>query len=183
MIFRTQSYTKILFLFTALTISLYFTASAQELNARKHGTVLEQMEQSEVYSGHHSVVQEILDYAFRFRGVPYRSGSSSPRGFDCSGFTSYVFKRFGVNLTRSSRGQYGEGVRVKRDDLQPGDLVFFNGRARGRGVGHVGIVTQVNDNDNSFKFIHAACSKGITVSHSNEAYYRQRYVGARRVIY
>ena len=105
----------------------------------------------------------------------------SPRGFDCSGFTSYVFKRFGIELDRSSRGQIFDGVRVKKNDLQPGDLVFFQGRSGRGGVGHVGIVTRVND-DNTFHFIHSACSSGVTESKNTESYYSRRYVGACRVL-
>lgn len=157
------------------------TAQAQELNARKHGTILDQIEFSNLKQQQKTRVQEILDYAFQFRGVPYRHGQSSPRGFDCSGFTSFVFKRFGINLDRTSSGQIYDGKRVSRNDLQPGDLVFFNGRAVGKRIGHVGIVTQVND-DNTFKFIHAACSRGITESHSTETYYSRRYMGACRVV-
>ena len=89
--------------------------------------------------------------------------------------------RFGYNLTRTSYGQVNDGERVERDELQPGDLVFFAGRAIGRRVGHVGIVTRVND-DNTFNFIHAACHTGITESRSNETYYSRRYRGACRVI-
>ncbi len=152
-------------------------ASAQEL--AKRGTVLEQLELNKLKQ--RSIVDELLDYAFTFRGVPYRYGMMSPRGFDCSGFTSYVFKRFGYNLTRTSYGQVNDGERVERDELQPGDLVFFAGRAIGRRVGHVGIVTRVND-DNTFNFIHAACRTGITESRSNETYYSRRYRGACRVI-
>ncbi len=152
-------------------------ATAQEL--AKRGTVLEQIEQNQL--NRRSIVDELLDYAFTFRGVPYRYGMASPRGFDCSGFTSYVFKRFGYNLTRTSYGQVNDGVRVEREDLQPGDLVFFAGRAIGRRIGHVGIVTRVND-DNTFNFIHAACHTGITESRSNETYYSRRYRGACRVI-
>lgn len=162
-------------------IGTAFSTHAQELTARKHGTILEQIEFSNLKQQQKTRVQEILDYAFQFRGVPYRHGQSSPRGFDCSGFTSYVFKRFGISLDRTSSGQIYDGKRVSRSDLQPGDLVFFNGRAVGKRIGHVGIVTQVND-DNTFKFIHAACSRGITESHSSETYYSRRYMGACRVV-
>lgn len=158
-------------------------ASAQELVARKHGTVMEQIEQSSLRQNQRSVVSELLDYAFQFRGVPYRHGASSPRAFDCSGFTSFVFKRFGVNLDRRSSAQIYDGRRVSRNDLQPGDLVFFNGRAIGGRIGHVGIVTEVDKNNKGgFKFIHAAVRTGITESHSSEAYYSRRYMGACRVI-
>lgn len=155
-------------------------ANAQELNARKHGTIREQIEQAPI-NQRHSVVDQLLSYAFQFRGVPYRYGQMSPRGFDCSGFTSYVFKRFGFTLDRSSRGQINDGRRIDRSELKPGDLVFFSGRGNGRGIGHVGIVTEVQ-NERDFKFIHAACHTGITVSHSSETYYSRRYRGACRVI-
>jgi cell wall-associated NlpC family hydrolase len=126
-------------------------------------------------------INSLLSFAHKFRGVPYRYGGTSPRGFDCSGFTSYVFKRFGIELDRSSRGQISDGVRVKKNDLQPGDLVFFQGRSGRGGVGHVGIVTKVNE-DNTFHFIHSACSSGVTESKNTESYYSRRYVGACRVL-
>ena len=164
-----------LFFLLAITFT-GFSAQAQRLESRKQGTVLEQLEQN----SRNSIVDQVINYAYRFRGTPYRYGASSPRGFDCSGFTSYVFKRFGIELDRSSRGQIFDGVRVKKNDLQPGDLVFFQGRSGRGGVGHVGIVTRVND-DNTFHFIHSACSSGVTESKNTEAYYSRRYVGACRV--
>lgn len=159
------------------------TAQAQELVSRKHGTVTEQMEQSAINQNQRGIVDEILDYAFKFRGVPYRHGASSPRAFDCSGFTSYVFKRFGINLDRRSSTQIYDGRRVSRTDLQPGDLVFFNGRAVNKRIGHVGIVTEVDNNrSGGFKFIHASVSRGVIESHSSETYYSRRYMGACRVV-
>lgn len=152
-------------------------SAAQQLP--KRGSIIEQIEASK--NKQRTIVDELLDYAFTFRGVPYRYGQMSPRGFDCSGFTSYVFKRFGYDLTRTSRGQINDGQRVSRDELKPGDLVFFTGRAIGPHIGHVGIVTQVND-DSTFNFIHASCSRGITESRSDESYYVRRYRGACRVI-
>lgn len=170
--------------FTLLIIASSFTAAhGQELASRKHGTVKEQLEQSALHQNQHNIVDELLNFAFKFRGVPYRYGAMSPRGFDCSGFTSYVFKRFGINLDRRSSAQIYDGQRVQRKDLRPGDLVFFNGRAVNSRIGHVGIVTEVDKNNSGgFKFIHAAVSKGITESHSSESYYSRRYMGACRVI-
>lgn len=165
-----------LFVLLAITIS-GFTAQSQQLSNRRQGTVLEQLEQN----SRNNIVDQVINYAYRFRGTPYRYGAMSPRGFDCSGFTSYVFKRFGIELDRSSRGQIFDGVRVKQKDLQPGDLVFFQGRSGRGGVGHVGIVTKVND-DNTFHFIHSACSSGVTESKNTESYYSRRYVGACRVL-
>ena len=165
-----------LFVLLAITIT-GFTAQSQQLSNRRQGTVLEQLEQN----NRNNIVDQVINYAYRFRGTPYRYGAMSPRGFDCSGFTSYVFKRFGIELDRSSRGQIFDGVRVKQKDLQPGDLVFFQGRSGRGGVGHVGIVTKVNE-DNTFHFIHSACSSGVTESKNTEAYYSRRYVGACRVL-
>lgn len=165
-------------------VAMCFTAQAQRLNnnnGRQKGTVTQQIINAPINNTASNQVEQLLDYAFKFRGTPYRFGASSPRGFDCSGFTSYVFRKFGVSLNRSSRGQVNNGRRITRNELKPGDLVFFNGRARGGRIGHVGIVTETNG-DGTFKFIHSACSRGVSVSHSTESYYRSRYMGACRVI-
>lgn len=106
-------------------------------------------------------------------GIDYDYGGTTTDGFDCSGFTSYVFKKLGVTLPHSSRAQYDLGTKVAKDDLRAGDLVFFN--TSGSGVSHVGIY--VGDG----KFAHAA-SHGVTISKLSEKYYAARYVGARRVL-
>ena len=153
---------------------------AQELVQRKHGSILEQIQQSALHNDPDAEVKQLLDYAATFKGTRYRSGSSSPNGFDCSGFTSYVFSKFGYSLTRSSRSQINDGDPVEKHNLRPGDLVFFNGRAVGKRIGHVGIVTEVDSAEGKFKFIHASNSRGVTVSTSEEPYYKRRYVGACR---
>lgn len=127
-------------------------------------------------------VDDMLDFARTFTGLRYRRGGKTPNGFDCSGFTGYVFRQFGMSLGASSRDQYGQGSAVERGDLRPGDLVFFGGSRGGtKSVGHVGIVTSVNAADGTFRFIHSATSSGIIESRSTEPYYSRRYVGARRV--
>ena len=76
------------------------------------------------------------------------------------------------------------GKVIAKNELKPGDLVFFNGRrAGGSRIGHVGIVTSADNENGTFEFIHASCSKGVTVSKSTEAYFDKRYVKACRVIY
>lgn len=83
--------------------------------------------------------QAVLDYARRFLGVRYTWGGTSPSsGFDCSGFTQYVFRNFGINLPRVSRSQASVGTRVSYSNLRPGDLVFFSSRPGGT-ITHVGI--------------------------------------------
>lgn len=133
--------------------------------------------------GRIGVIEKLLTTAFRYIGVPYRSGQSGPHGFDCSGFTSYVYRQNNLTLTRSSRSQYTEGSPVASvSEMRKGDLVFFGGRGGRNGVGHVGIVTEVNPSSGSFKFIHASTSSGIRVDNSTDPYFSSRYVGARRII-
>lgn len=127
---------------------------------------------------------DIVKVAMKYIGVPYRSGRMNPKvGFDCSGFTTYVFKKENIQLTRSSRSQFTEGVEVSScTDLQKGDLVFFGGsRSSSTSIGHVGIVTDVNPSTGNFSFIHASRT-GIRISSSDEPYYAKRYVGARRIL-
>ena len=74
-----------------------------------------------------SVVDHLLEYAFQFKGRPYCRGSKGPSSFDCSGFTSYVYKHFGISLPRTSGGQSGVGTAVSKANLQAGDLVIYRG--------------------------------------------------------
>lgn len=108
------------------------------------------------------------------KGTPYKFGGISTVGFDCSGFTQYVFKKFGVSISRSSAAQYKMGTAVAKSKLQEGDLVFFN--TFGKGVSHVGIYV------GNGKFAHASSSKGITIDKLSNSYYQKRYVGAKRVL-
>lgn len=118
----------------------------------------------------------VIATAMRYRGVRYRFGSASPRrGFDCSGFVSYVLAQHGVRLPHSARGQYSRGKRVPRTQLRPGDLVFFRNTYR-RGISHVGLYVGKG------RFIHASSSRGVRVSSLSHPYYRARYAGARRVL-
>ncbi len=135
---------------------------------------------SEVESLFNVTGDEIVETAKKYIGTPYRYGSKGPKSFDCSGFTSYVYGSNNIKINSNSRSQFTEGLSVEKDDVKVGDLVFFGG-SRSRGVGHVGIISSVNE-DGSFKFIHASCSNGVTESDSNEPYYQRRYKGARRIL-
>lgn len=126
--------------------------------------------------------EAIVQTALQYLGVKYRSGQSSPSGFDCSGLTSYVYRQEGISISRSSRTQYQEGTPVTSiSNMQKGDLVFFGGTRGGGRVGHVGIVTEVDPAANKFKFVHASRT-GVKVDESTSAYYSRRYIGARRII-
>lgn len=118
----------------------------------------------------------LVQYAKTLLNTPYRSGSKGPNGFDCSGFTHYVFQRFGVLLGESSRQQVYDGNEVATDQLKKGDLVFFKGsNSRRDRIGHVGIVIGHNP-DGGFNFIHAAYDGGVRIDNSLENYYAKRYV-------
>lgn len=129
------------------------------------------------------LIGQMTDYAAKFIGTRYRRGAAGPSAFDCSGFVGYVFKKFGFNLSRSSRSQYAEGERVSREDLRPGDLLFFSGRsAKSKTVGHVAMVVDVNA-DGSCTFIHASISQGVTYQRFPDGgYYSKRFIGAKRII-
>nr|WP_086074703.1 C40 family peptidase [Paenibacillus camerounensis] len=118
-----------------------------------------------------SKMDKVIDKAI---GTKYVSGGVSTNGFDCSGFTMYVFDKIGINLPHQSGSQYQMGTAISRDNLREGDLVFFN--TSGRGVSHVGIY--VGDG----KFAHASSSKGVTISSLSDNYYVNRYVGAKRIM-
>ena len=125
-----------------------------------------------------SETEELLSYARSFLGTPYRYGTSGPSSFDCSGFTSHVFGHFGIKLERSSADQATKGEIIRsKDDLQPGDLVFFSSGGR---VFHVGIVLEKTGAE-SFNFIHASTSAGVTVTSSESSYWRPKYHSARRM--
>ena len=129
------------------------------------------------------LTDSIINYGKMFLNTRYRGGgSSSSTGFDCSGFTSFVYKNFGFNLKRSSSDQANQFDAIDRSGLRTGDLVFFSGRRKSKKhVGHVGIVVAASP-EGKFEFIHSANGGGVIVSNSEEPYYLQRYIKAGRVI-
>ena len=128
-----------------------------------------------------TTADDVISVARKYIGTPYRAAGRTPKGFDCSGFTRYVYSHFGFDLSGSAPGQWHHGRSVNRGDLQRGDLVFFGGRRHSRSIGHVGIVTDVYPDKGTFDFIHSS-STGVRISASTEAYYKNRYVGARRLL-
>jgi len=129
------------------------------------------------------LADQIIAFARTFTGVPYRLGAAGPKEFDCSGFTSYVYKHFGYNLTKFSVAQFKEGREVPSfSDIQKGDLVFFGKRDSVRDIGHVGIVVSIDRERGSFRFIHASVSRGVTEDDANHPYFMMRYMGARRFL-
>ena len=129
-----------------------------------------------------SIIDSVIKYGKSFLYTPYHFGSSNGMSFDCSGFTSYIYNSFGYKLDHSSSGQAHQFPAVERRQLKVGDLVYFSGHRRSKShIGHVGMVVTANE-DGTFEFIHAATSRGITISSSEEPYYAQRYIMANRVV-
>lgn len=152
--------------------------------ARAHSPFANIAETVTIPSAEPQMAGSMVDYASKFLGTRYRLGASGPKAFDCSGFTSYVYKNFGITLDRTSRQQYKQGDRVSVDDLQPGDLLFFSSRRSGRGqVGHVAMVVSVDKESNSCEFIHASVKNGVTYQKfPDNGYYSKNFMGARRIL-
>ena len=118
----------------------------------------------------------VVQVAQQYLGSRYVYGGSSPSGFDCSGFTSYVYKQCGVSLSRTSYAQANQGTAVDKSNLQAGDLLLFKTNGASGGISHVGIYV------GNGQFIHAANpSKGVVYDSINSGYYATNYAGARRV--
>ncbi|MDR0865493.1 MAG: CapA family protein [Candidatus Symbiothrix sp.] len=133
-------------------------------------------------SNPHPKADEIIQFSKKYLGTPYRRGSKGPRSFDCSGFTSFVFNKFGYKLSPGCVTQVNQGTRIDKRELKTGDLIFFKGRnSRSSRVGHVGIVVS-NNHFGDVKFIHASRRGIIIDSLESSDYYKARYVTGLRVL-
>lgn len=109
-------------------------------------------------------------------GVPYRSGGSSKKGTDCSGFTTQIYKEvYKINLPRNTTDQRKQSSQVRRSSLKEGDLVFFKSKKSKKKVAHVGIYLKDG------KFVHASTSRGVIVSNLSEKYYKDHWLAGGRV--
>jgi cell wall-associated NlpC family hydrolase len=143
-------------------------AQAQALDATIVGAALET---PEIAIAPPSRYGGVVGIAMQYLGVPYVWGGASPSGFDCSGFAMYVYSQMGVSLPHHAASQYNYGVPVSRDQLAPGDLVFFNG------LGHMGIYI------GGGQFIHAPHTGDVVkISILSDSWYASTYVGARRIL-
>ena len=133
----------------------------------------EEPTEPEVYLG-----ETVAEFALQFEGCRYVYGSHGPNKFDCSGLVYYVYKQFGYDLQPGARNQWSTlGSKIKKDDLKPGDLLFFSKNGKASGIFHVGIY--IGDG----QFIHAANkNKGVIITDIDQAWYAKRYLGAKRAV-
>ena len=117
--------------------------------------------------------ERLVTFLERWYGIPYKYGGSDRMGIDCSAFSYMLMDSvYGVALPRTASSQYEMGVKIKKEQLQQGDLVFFNTTG---GISHVGVFLA------NGKFVHAATSTGVVISDLNDMYYKKRFIGANRV--
>ena len=128
----------------------------------------------EVSRGSNYISRRIINSSLNYIGVPYVFGGTTPSGFDCSGFTSYVFANAGIYLPRTADAQFDAGMPISKSELRAGDLVFF--QTYTWGASHVGIY--LGDN----QFIHASSSRGVVIDSLNSSYWVNTYFGSRRFL-
>jgi cell wall-associated NlpC family hydrolase len=132
------------------------------------------------FAGRINLADSIVRHAYSFMGDRYRRGGTGATGFDCSGFTMTVFRRFGIRLPHTSAGQGLVGVDVLLKNVRKGDLILFRGRSRrSRRIGHVGIV--ISEKGDPVRFIHSSTGEGVRIDRIESDYYRKRFVKAVRV--
>ncbi len=122
---------------------------------------------------------KLIELASSFEGVKYRAGGMTKKGMDCSGLVSVCFKSIDVQLPRSSARMSSVGTKISLNEVEKGDLLFFNiDRLKGK-INHVGLVTST---ESEIQFIHSTTSKGVIYSSINENYWKDSFVIAKRVI-
>ena len=174
-------YHRILLLSAMLTLSVSFLKGQDMANSTMEQTSIQVTinnddRESALFA------DSLISFARKYLKTPYKMGATGTKSFDCSGFSSFVYRNFGYKLNRTARDQAREnGTEITRDSLRRGDLVFFKGRnAKKDRVGHVGIVYEVFP-DGDFSFIHASCKYGVTITEGRKNYYHTRFVTAKRI--
>lgn len=161
-------------------IAAFFFAHSLSFGSPEH-TMIAQQEITVTAATRDSIV----DYAKTFLGTPYKYANASPNsGFDCSGFTWFVYNHFGVAIPRSSKDYMTLGTRVTLETCKKGDLILFTGTDPSeKRVGHVGIV--ISNAGDSVMFIHSSSSKnhyGVTITNYYKSAYPKRFIGVCSVL-
>ena len=162
----------------------YFAASEADLEASMPlpEWEIQELMTIEEYDAYveRSASDRIIKQAKSFNGTPYKFGGTTEKGMDCSGLIYTAFKSEDVYLPRISSDMAREGMHIKLDRVQPGDLLFFKTNRRRNRINHVGLVVEVNDSE--VLFIHSSTSKGVITSSINEAYWQRAFTEARRIL-
>jgi cell wall-associated NlpC family hydrolase len=125
--------------------------------------------------------QAIIEYAQSLLGSPYLYTGITPAGFDCSGFVTYVFENYNLDIPHSSAMQANEGIPVTKAEAAPGDLVIFTGtNENDRTPGHVGIV--ISEPGDTISFVHSSSNGGVKISKVQGTRYDVRFLEVRRVL-
>ena len=128
-----------------------------------------------------SLADSIISYANSFSGKRYRRGGTGAKGFDCSGFTMIVYRKFGIKLPHTSAGQALVGYEVSLRNARKGDLILFRGRnMRSKRIGHVGII--ITSKGEPIQFIHSSSSDGVRIDKADYPYYKKRYMKIVRIL-
>lgn len=127
-----------------------------------------------------SKVNDIINTALMYSGVRYKYGGTTKKGMDCSGLLYVAFKKNDVALPRVSSAMADQGKRIRVNQVEKGDLLFFKTTRRGKKINHVGLVVAVENDD--IKFIHASTSRGVIVSSLREGYWNYSFVKATRIL-
>ena len=158
----------------------HFTSLTQEYKKELESNKAIEKTEEKTAKKKSSTIDGILSEANTYIGTPYRFGGMTRSGIDCSAFVLSVYgSATGINLPRISSAQAQEGERVEREELEKGDLLFF--QTRGSRISHVGIVQEITP-EGEIKFIHASTSKGVTISSLNEKYWGLRFRFAKRIL-
>ncbi len=163
---------KILFLIPAFLLTFFSCNTTKSVKSDSYGSESKTEIQRD----------KIVNYAKKQLGVKYTYAGNTPKtGFDCSGFTKYVYSHFGYDVPRRSVDYTNIGKKISIKDVKKGDILLFTGSNKHKRVtGHLGIV--VSNKSGTVKFIHASSSRGVVISDLSVSYYKERVLGARRII-
>ncbi|HOY31358.1 MAG TPA: C40 family peptidase [Bacteroidales bacterium] len=127
-----------------------------------------------------ALIDSVIDFGKQFLGLKYKYHGQSPQGFDCSGYVSYIFGKFGYSFPHSSSAMSTLGQKVDLKEARKGDFIFFKGRSsKSSGVGHVALIIEADSGQ--VTMMHSTCMSGVIIEKYNTSpYYTSRYVGCKR---
>lgn len=149
---------------------------------KKKNTVLNDKNATDIFIENNTesyLVLQLINVASDKLGAGYRSGGTTPAGFDCSGLMYSTFKKFDITLPRSSHQMAEIGTEINPEDAKKGDLIFFINRGQHR-INHVGMIVEVNGDE--IKFIHSSTQGGVIISSLKESYYERTFKQINRII-